>query len=56
MQKPTLVLENDIHKPLLDFEIQTDFQISARQSDQVLVNEKTELAELWTLLSWLITE
>ena len=50
------VLENETHKLRLDFEIQTDHQILARQPDLKIINEKRELAELWTLLPWCTTE
>ena len=45
-----------MHKLLCDFKIQTDHQISARRPDQVIINNKKELAELWSLLFWLSTE
>ena len=53
--KPESVLENETHKDLWDFEIQTDHQISARRPNLVIVNnnnnkrkkkEKREKAEL----------
>ena len=34
------ILENEMHKCLWDFEVQTDHQISARWPDQVMVNKK----------------
>ena len=52
MHRPETVQENETHKTLLDFEIQTDHLISARQPDPVTVNKKKrERAELWTLRS-----
>ena len=43
MYNPESVLENETHKPLWDFETQTDHQISTRQPDQVIVyKEKKE--------------
>ena len=36
MHNPESVLENETHKILWDFEIQTDYQISARQPDQII--------------------
>ena len=33
-------MENETHKILWDFEIQTDHQILARRSDLVIVNKK----------------
>ena len=38
--KPESVLENETHKILLDFEIQTDHLIPARRPDLVLINKK----------------
>ena len=34
------VLKNDIHKLLLDFDIQTDHLISARRPDLIIINKK----------------
>ena len=34
------VLENDIHKLLWDFDIQTDHLISARRPDVIIINKK----------------
>ena len=53
MHKPGSVLENDTHKPLWDFDRQTDHRISARRQK---TKQKRELARLWTLLSRLTTE
>ena len=39
MQNPESVMENETHKLLLDFEIQTDYQISARRPDFVIINQ-----------------
>ena len=39
------VQENEVHKILWDFEIQTDHLISAKQADQVIVNKKRQPAE-----------
>ena len=39
MQNPESVLENETHKFLWDFEIQTDPLISARRPDPVTVNK-----------------
>ena len=47
MNNPESVLENEMHKILWKFEIQTDHIISARRSDLVLVyKKKRELAKL----------
>ena len=61
MHKPAPVLENDTHKLLWDFDIQTDHRISARRSDPIIINnnnnnKKRELSKLSTLLSRLTTE
>ena len=37
---PAPVLENDIHKFLWDFDIQTGHLISARRSDLIIINKK----------------
>ena len=44
MHNPESVLENDTHKILWDFEIQTDNLISAKRPDLVVVNKKREPA------------
>ena len=57
MHNPASVLENDTHKLLWDFDIQTDQLIPARRPDLTIINKKKrELAKLGTLLSWLTTE
>ena len=55
MHNPAPVLENDTHKLLCDFHIQTDHLISARRPDLIIINKKKS-AKLSTLLSWLTTE
>ena len=40
MHKPESVLENETHKILWDFKIQTDHLITARRPDLVLINKK----------------
>ena len=40
MHNPAPVLENDSHKLLWDFNIQTDHQIPARRPDLIINNEK----------------
>ena len=40
MHNPKSVLEDDTHKLLRDFEIQTDHLISARSPDLVIINKK----------------
>ena len=46
MHNPASVRENDTHKPLWDFGIQTDYLISARRLDLTVTNKKRELAKL----------
>ena len=38
--QPRILLENEMHKILWDFGIQTDHLISARRTDLVIVNKK----------------
>ena len=45
MHNPALVLENDTHKLLWDFDIQTDQLISARRPDLIIIN-KTKQKEI----------
>ena len=40
MHNPAPVLENDTHKHLWDFDIQTDHLISARRLDLIIINQK----------------
>ena len=40
MHNPALVLENNTHKLLWDFDIQTDYLISARRPDLIIINKK----------------
>ena len=57
MHNPAPVLENDTHKLLWDFDIQTDHQISTRRPDLIIINnKKRKSAKLSTLLSRLTTE
>ena len=42
MHNPVPVLENDAHKLLWDFDIQTDHLISARRPDLIIINKKKE--------------
>ena len=50
------VLENDTHKLLWDFEIQTDHLISARRPGLIIINKNRKSARLSTLPSRLTTE
>ena len=57
MHNPAPVLENDSHKLLWDFNIQTDLIIPARRPDLIIINKKRrESAKLSTLLSRWTTE
>ena len=60
MQNPAPVLENDTHKFLWDFDIQTDHLISARRPNFIIISKKKKKerksGKLSNLLSRLITE
>ena len=57
MHNPTPVLENDAHKLLWDFNIQTDHLIPDRRPDFIIIStKKRELAKSSTLLSRHTTE
>ena len=63
MHNPTSVQENETHKLLWDFDIQTDHVTSARRPDLIIINNKRKkkkrkraLAKLWTSLSRLAIE
>ena len=45
MQNPAAVIENDTHKLLWDFDIQTDHLISARRPDQI-INKKRRICKI----------
>ena len=42
MHNPAPILENDSHKLLWDFNIQTDHLIPARRPDLIIINKKNE--------------
>ena len=46
MHNPTPVLENDTHKLLLDFDVQTDHLISARRADLIIINKKKRICKI----------
>ena len=54
MRNPESVLENETHKPLRDYAMQTDYLILAWTPDSL--QKKREPAELWILPSRLTTE
>ena len=45
MHIPAPILENDTHKLLWDFDIQTDHLISARRPDLIIINHKKKKKE-----------
>ena len=46
MHNPALVLENDTHKLLWDFNIQTDHLIPARRPDLIIINRKKRTCKI----------
>ena len=46
MHNPAPVLENDSHKLLWDFNIQTDQLIPARSPDLIIINKKTRMCKI----------
>ena len=46
MHNPASVPENETHKLLWDFEIQTDHLISARRSDLLIINKKKRTCKI----------
>ena len=56
MHNAESVLENERHKLLRDFVIKKDHLILTRTCNNQQKKKRKELAELWTLLSWLTTE
>ena len=46
MHNPAPVLENDIHKLLWDFNIQTDHLIPARRLDLIIINKKKRISKI----------
>ena len=46
MHNPTPVLENDSHKLLWDFNIQTDHLIPARRPDLIIINKKKRTCKI----------
>ena len=49
MHKPESIQENETHKILRDFEIETDHRILARRPDLVLINKKKFFIIEWIL-------
>ena len=46
MHNPAPVLENDTHKLLWDFNIQTDHLIPARRPDLIIINKKKRICKI----------
>ena len=46
MHNPAAVLENNIHKLLWDFDIQTDHLFAARRPDLIMVNKKKRICKI----------
>ena len=46
MHNPAAVHENDTHKLLWDFDIQTDHLISARRLDLIIINKKKRICQI----------
>ena len=46
MHKPAPVLENDSHKLLWDFNIQTDHLIPARRLDLIIINKRKRICKI----------
>ena len=46
MRNPAPVLENDMHKFLWDFNIQTDQLIPARRPDFIIINKKKRICKV----------
>ena len=46
MHNPAAVLENDTHKPLWHFDIQTDHLISARWTVLIIINKKKRTCQI----------
>ena len=51
MHKPESIPENETHKILWDFELQSDHQIPARRKDLGIINKEREIVVLWILRS-----
>ena len=46
MNNPVIVLENDMHKLLWDFNIQSDHLIPARRPDLIIINKKKKICKI----------
>ena len=52
MHNPAPVLENDTHKLLWDFDIQTDHLISARRPDLIIINKKKKKKKICKIVDF----
>ena len=55
MHNPVPVLENDTHKPLWDFNIQTDHLISARKPDLIIITKKKKKKRMCKIVDFAVT-
>ena len=54
MHNPAPVLENDRHKLLWDFHIQTDHLISARRPDLIIINKKKKKKKICKIVDFAV--
>ena len=54
MHNPAPVLENDSHKPLWDFNIQTDHLIPARRPDLIIINKKKQKTRICKIVDFAV--
>ena len=54
MHNPAPVLENDAHKPLWDFNIQTDHLIPARRPDLIIINNNKKKKTICKIVNFAV--
>ena len=54
MNNPAPVLENDLHKLLWDFNIQTDHLIPARKPDLIIINKKKKKKRICKIVDFAV--
>ena len=54
MHNPAPILENDTHKPLWDFNIQTDHLIPARRPDLIIINKKKKKKRICKIVDFAV--
>ena len=54
MHNPAPVLENDSHKLLWDFNIQTDHLILARRPDLIIINKKKKKKKICKIVDFAV--